>query len=170
MCPESLLPKSLVDRPLPTAMPLMLPIINLTLDLAQTRSPLLVGRVRIEGVARSVLRTLEFDLSNLLSVSFVISSEGTVLPWEHRTDRVFVQLPETLQAGDFYALDLVYEGDPQGTGFGSFESIRNDAVYPDITMRCILIFCGRYLNPTEPKIGGHQMIIHRTKQTPSVLP
>ncbi len=105
---------------------------HLTLDLAQTRSPLLVGRVRIEGVARSVLRTLEFDLSNLLSVSFVISSEGTVLPWEHRTDRVFVQLPETLQAGDFYALDLVYEGDPQGTGFGSFESIRNDAVYPDI--------------------------------------
>jgi len=99
---------------------------HLTLNLEANRSPVLIGRVRIEGTALSDLDAIVLDLLDNMVVDFVFSASGQVLAFDHDQDLLTITPGSSLFPGERYALDVIYHGTPQNRQPNTFRTgIRN---------------------------------------------
>ncbi len=78
------------------------------------------GSVIIAGKSRvNALATLVIDLFSNMQVDSV-SGENQLLIFRRNGDRMDIDLPETITAGEHFSAKIYYHGNPQRTGFGSF--------------------------------------------------
>lgn len=77
------------------------------------------------------LEKVSIDLSGNMNVN-AVTCNGRGLEFVHRDNRVEIMLPETLDRNEMGTFEIVYEGDPVATGFGSFQQSFHDGV-PVIT-------------------------------------
>ncbi|WP_321252625.1 M1 family aminopeptidase [Psychroserpens sp.] len=71
--------------------------------------------------AKSDLSTVTFDLASNMNVSQV-THQGMPLSFTHNTqDELIITLPATQAAGVLDSLSVSYSGNPESSGFGSFE-------------------------------------------------
>ena len=79
------------------------------------------GTITSYFVANSDLTTVTFDLASNMNVSQV-TKNGTPLTFTHNAqDELIINLPATQSAGVLDSLSVSYSGNPESSGFGSFE-------------------------------------------------
>ncbi|MCF8359849.1 MAG: hypothetical protein K9H26_13890 [Prolixibacteraceae bacterium] len=77
------------------------------------------------------LEKVSIDLSGNMNVH-AVTCNGHGLEFVHRDNRVEIMLPETLDRNEMGTFEIVYEGDPAATGFGSFQQSFHNG-FPVIT-------------------------------------
>ena len=79
------------------------------------------GTITSYFVANSDLSTVTFDLASNMTVSQVMQN-GVPLTFTHNAqDELIINLPATQSAGVLDSLSVTYSGNPESSGFGSFE-------------------------------------------------
>ncbi|MCB0848302.1 MAG: T9SS type A sorting domain-containing protein [Bacteroidetes bacterium] len=79
------------------------------------------GSVMTLFETKSNTNQLEFDLVSALTVDSVMYHSATV-NFSHTNDILTVMLPATLPVGTLDSVEIVYQGVPPGSGFGSFNT------------------------------------------------
>jgi len=93
---------------------------HLTLNLDRSRSPLIIGRVRVEGAALQDLETIELDLNVNMVVDVIFAESGQSLEFVHQADLLTITTPSAVSEGMRFAFDVVYHGTPQNQQPSSF--------------------------------------------------
>src|SRR6185312_5952504 len=79
---------------------------------------------------------IQLDLNEALKIDKVLFG-STPLKYERDSGAVFVDFPQTLRAGQTYAIDFYYSGHPLTTGrFGGFVFSKDPAGHPWIYTSC----------------------------------
>lgn len=78
------------------------------------------GDVTSYFVATSEMTTITFDLASNMTVNQVMQ-RGSLLPYQHNIDELIITLPSTQSFGTLDSLTVSYSGNPEFSGFGSFE-------------------------------------------------
>ena len=84
------------------------------------------GSVMTLFETKSNTNQLEFDLVSALTVDSVMYHSATV-NFSHTNDILTVMLPATLPVGTLDSVEIVYQGVPPGSGFGSFNTSTHNA-------------------------------------------
>ncbi|MBJ2173791.1 T9SS type A sorting domain-containing protein [Aureibaculum sp. A20] len=84
------------------------------------------GSVTTTFTALENLSTVTFDLDDNMMVS-AVSENGTSLAFsQNANDELIITLPQTLLLGESTAIKITYSGNPQSSGFGSFEQTEHN--------------------------------------------
>jgi len=79
------------------------------------------GSVTTSFTAKENLTSVTFDLADNMTVSEV-TQNGTLIPFSQNTnDELIITLSQTLLLGQSSTVKITYSGNPESSGFGSFE-------------------------------------------------
>ncbi|MDG5490579.1 M1 family aminopeptidase [Psychroserpens sp. SPM9] len=78
------------------------------------------GAITSYFVAKSDMSSITFDLASNMTVTQVLQ-RGNTLSYTHNSDELVITLPATQTTGVLDSLTVSYSGNPQSSGFGSFE-------------------------------------------------
>lgn len=78
------------------------------------------GDVTTYFEAKEALSQITFELTDNMTVSQV-TQRGTSLAFNHNSDEVVITLPQIQNLGVLDSLTITYSGNPESSGFGSFE-------------------------------------------------
>ena len=83
------------------------------------------GNVTTYWTANEPMNTITFDMASNLNVADVVQRE-TSLTYTHTGDELVITLPLTQNTSVLDSLTISYSGNPQSSGFGSFEQSTHD--------------------------------------------
>lgn len=86
------------------------------------------GSVTTYFEAKSDLNEVVFDLSDNMTVSSVTQRENELTFVQNANDELRITLPEVLNQGVLDSLTVNYSGNPQNSGFGSYEQTTHNGV------------------------------------------
>lgn len=102
--------------PQPTPNQLLYDVLHYEIDVAINPSlPRIEGRVRMTAAARADLLSVDIDLDYALAVSSVADGAGAALAWTHPSHVLTVTPAGILSAGDTFAIEVAYGGNPSAT-------------------------------------------------------
>ncbi|WP_117879849.1 M1 family aminopeptidase [Aureibaculum luteum] len=84
------------------------------------------GDVTTTFTALENLSTVTFDLDDNMLVSAVSENETSLAFSQNANDELIITLPQTLLQGESTAIKITYSGNPQSSGFGSFEQTEHN--------------------------------------------
>lgn len=86
------------------------------------------GAVTTYFEAKSDLNEIVFDLTNNMMVSSVTQRENELAFTQNTEDELRITLPEVLNQGVLDSLTVHYSGNPENSGFGSYEQTTHNGV------------------------------------------
>ena len=86
------------------------------------------GSVTTSFTAKENLTSVTFDLADNMTVSEV-TQNGTSIPFSQNTnDELIITLSQTLLLGQSSTVKITYSGNPESSGFGSFEQTTHNGI------------------------------------------